>query len=394
METSRILSTLIAHPDISVTELAKLCGANRHTVQTVLQRHQRALISKPCTPAGKKGRPQALYRVAKDWIPVLRARWEDGPAVEVRSPLEEALRFLEAASLAAIDPAEDEETRRRMKSLAELRLKSAFRLAQSGDARPESLERIERARRRLGPDSEEHTGISPLGHWWGLWTKRLADLGVRYKLEAEGSDLEIEKHGLAVVIDLIPENSDPVETAILQVLRGAGKPYLCARVGTMTKERQAAFAKDFKILALDPIARHADLYVTVDSSNIETKRAWNRIDKLAHVDHAKDAMKVADEALIATVRSAPNDPLVYQRLACFYNDFVASVQSAEAEADGSLWRVLGTPMVLDQERNAAFQHTVEERDWDYFGRAAEAQADLKLMVFSRPQFRLAGRAGD
>lgn len=382
MQTEKILATLIDNPGIGAKKLAELSGAKQNTVETVLQRHERAIRAERASNTGKKGRPEHRYAVLEDWIPVFQQRWGREAGEQGGSTLERALTTLEAASFAAVDPLESEADRRRMATVAALRVKAARALmtqAANEASLHEAEARITRAQARVAASTKAipppkrvrpapAANDSLLRAWWAQWVGRLEALAEQYGAEKIGSGAD--RQGMAMVLDLIP-GEDPLKASLLDALRAHHRPTLCVSVADLSAGRQATFLKRFEVLALDPIARHANLFVTVDSRQAKSKNAWAKIDEIAHRDRLPQAVKIANGALIEMIVEQSAPPAIVAPAKAYYDGFVErAIQQAEDE--GSFWRSYGSPHVLDVETNDAFQAQAEHRSWSYLPRAAWA----------------------
>lgn len=404
METTKVVATLIANPGRTSKEIAALASAKPNTVETVLQRVRHALETEVAQPEpGKRGRPEMRYSVKSEWVPVLRERWALGRGARAPNQLETALSALEASSFAAIDPLEPPDERARMADLAKLQARAAYALARiNGDAEMQSLvsERIRRAEARIAPPpplvrrgtvSGVDFGVKASPEYllfrWREWASRLAKLMARYECKATGA-ADRDLRGVALVLDLIPEAGDPVEAAILRVLDRIHKPTICVHVAALKQARQEQFLRDFEELALDPIARFADLYAAVDSSRLPSTETWAEIDSMARGKRADRIAEIAG----ASLRSALGAPGLRSEMIVgvsdFYAHFLRQVEAAKdiSVAESSLWSVYGSPAVLDLHESEAFRDRVEGQNWSYLGSAASrdlesiARAEFSLII--------------
>lgn len=390
MQTDKILATLIDHPRIGAKQLAELSEVNRNTVETVLQRHIKALDVEAAAETGKRGRPENLYAVRPDWVPVLRQRWAGQMAPPDLSALDRALATLEAASFAAVDPLEKLEERKRMAGSAALQSKAAralLGLAQNDAARHEAEARIERAEARLIAPTVKRVRPRPgppLMHvLWRHWVERLTALASEYEADVIG--LGAEGQGIALVLDLIPGTHDPVKESLMSVLDAHHRAALCVPVVDLSPKRRSNFLDAFAPLALDPIARYADLFVTIDSALQRSTEVWAQIDGIAHKDRVSQAVTVANNSLFEAIVLENSSARAAAPARDYYNDFLKTMIQ-DAESGGNFWRTYGAPNVLDLKTSDAFQAKAEGQSWNYFASAASAD----LTVAANNSFAIAG----
>ncbi|MCW2783272.1 MAG: hypothetical protein JWR35_3721 [Marmoricola sp.] len=367
MVTDKILSTLADNPGVGVTQLCELTGANRRTVLSVLQRHRNALTARPAPSEGARGRPEHLYEVKPEWISVLRERWAPPRAED---PLESALAILESASFAARDVMETPEDRERMAGVTHLRARAARRLIEAVETSRQAaaLARVERAEARLTrevrvePRPIESPGQDVLEAWGSRWAQRLGKLIGQYGSDVPGMG-DIGTRGIALVLNCISGPSS-ASGAFATILRASHRPTLSLHLAALSVSKRAAFVREFETLALDPIARASDLYVTVDSRQSQSTATWAQIDEVGHADRAARAVEIAGYALMEAVKDSGGEAV--EPAIEYQTHFIADVMKARDEP--TLWQVYGSPHVLDLGRNAALQATVEGQSWIYHSR--------------------------
>jgi hypothetical protein len=368
LETNKILEVLADHPQgMSVAQLCEATCANRNTIISVLQRHRNAIDAQAGPGTGQRGRPEKIYSIREDWLPALRGRWAQTPAPDA---LEDALGLLESASFAAIDTLETPEDRERMTQTAQLHARVARRLVQSADAgvQGEALRRIERAEQRVATSAPlqpaqrvQEAATDGLELWWERWVRRVGAFAVQYGSSAPAIGGADPAQGLALVLDCIPAGPNRVAAKLVGLLREHATPTISVSVANLSVEDQAAFVRDFETLALDPIARRARLFVTMDSQHAQSAMAWSKIQDLGAADHATRAIEVAAESLKDVICSP--DAGTIEPAVDFHTQFMNEVMKTRAM--GTLWHVYGTPEVLDIGRDKGLQAMAQSSNWAY-----------------------------
>jgi hypothetical protein len=153
----------------------------------------------------------------------------------------------------------------------------------------------------------------------------------------------------------------------------------------LSPKRRSNFLDAFAPLALDPIARYADLFVTIDSALQRSTEVWAQIDGIAHKDRVSQAVTVANNSLFEAIVLENSSARAAAPARDYYNDFLKTMIQ-DAESGGNFWRTYGAPNVLDLKTSDAFQAKAEGQSWNYFASAASAD----LTVAANNSFAIAG----
>ena len=141
---------------------------------------------------------------------------------------------------------------------------------------------------------------------------------------------------------------------------------------------------DFEDIALDPMAKFATLYVTIDSSISKSTEAWKLIDFLAAADMNEKAREIAGQSLARAVleptKKGGSRLQEREYLTQFYGGFVDHLGSSQ----GSFWDVYGSPTVFDMSEDRTFKTRAVKRRWTYHGHAA----DEDLSTYAKIAFPL------
>jgi hypothetical protein len=233
--------------------------------------------------------------------------------------------------------------------------------------------RVQRAQLRLEVHARAAKQTSPLERRWQEWSRRLAELAKEYDCPVRGTASARQRSGVALLLDLIPGHNDAMGRALLKFLAERDKPTISFEVASLPRDAQTGFVERFADLVLDPIASFANLFITVDSMQPQSRQAWKLIERMGDPSRVDRALEVAGASLLDLVeRAPPGDPEI-GKAAALYKEWVDEVRRIrDAKPEGaSLWECLRVaPCVLDLATDRTLQQRAEKLHLAYYPDAA------------------------